>query len=135
MKSILAICVLVLGSGVWGLGQTPPLPDGAARGDARPTMQAAVSIPAVPTGIFRLEVDRTIPGVEIVSCYVTTNCPARWRIEGSEDLQSWRTWTSWPSTNDRRRYTVPRLRDDARLVDWYVLRPNTRRFFRLTILP
>jgi len=26
MKSILAICLLCLGSGVWGLGQTPPMP-------------------------------------------------------------------------------------------------------------
>lgn len=89
-----------------------------------------------PPGIFRIAVDRSLPGVEIVSCYVATNCPDRWRIECSEgDLQSWRTWSSWPVTNERRRYTVPRLRDDARLVDWFILKPGPARFFRLTILP
>ena len=124
------------------LAQLPPSPPGAVPtrspkylSESNLRMTTAVAVPGMTNGTFRIEVQSLPPLNQIVSFYVATNCPPRWRLERSSDAINWTVLEMWESQSNYPRHIVPRLRDDANLVTWVIEKPAKARFFRLKVLP
>ena len=114
-------------------GLTPPLTSPRATGSSVTRM--AVSVPGQTNrSTFQIEIKDLRPE-QIVSFYVSTNRPARWSIERSADLVTWTPLFKWEATNPQPAHLIPRLRDDARLVDWLIEKPQRAQFYRLAVLP
>ena len=122
--------------------QLPPSPPGAITTrspkdstESSMRMTTAVAVPGMTNGTFRIEVVSLPPLNQIVSFFVATNCPPRWRLERSLDLVNWTLLEQWETLSNYPRHMVPRLRDDAKLVTWCIEKPEKARFFRLKVLP
>lgn len=132
--TILAICVLVLGSWVWGLGQTPPLPPGVTAA-ASVAVEPAVIVTPTATNLVSIRIVRYTPQISRMEFYCATNRPLRWRLEDSTNLIHWRLVEKYDGTNDPAP-KIPMLRDNARLVTSLLVSPQTQRaFYRLRPLP
>ena len=116
------------------LADGPPLPPGAVAQKATKETKSVSSFPSfasvtIPsTGLFSIRVVPYTPQISRLEFYCRTNSPLRWSLESSTDLVNWREVESYRGTNEWR-YTVPILRDNAKLVTTQLVRPGERAAF------
>lgn len=105
----------------------------SVQGDAR---MATVALPTVPNGIFSIVVTPLPVRGQQVECFISTNRPARWRIERSFDLVNWSPLSNWATPSNQPTHLIPKMRDNAKLVDWFLFDQTVpKMFFRIQILP
>jgi hypothetical protein len=132
MKRLLTIstfCILLS-----ALADGPPLPPGAESQKVTKETKAGTSLSSfasvtIPSaGLFTVRVVPYTPQISRLEFYCRTNSPLRWSLESSTDLVNWREVESYRGTNEWR-YTVPILRDNAKLVTTQLVRPGERAAF------
>jgi hypothetical protein len=92
---------------------------------------AFAAVPPTTNGL-RIQLVRCTPQITRVEFHAAMR-PKLWTLEGSTDLVNWRMLERCATTNDFAP-KVPMLRDNAQLVTWLLVSPQTERaFYRLKI--